>query len=150
MDFRDERREPYPWANLASSLDGRKVAGLADALQGVQSGVVRIPLLVRGFRRQAAKQLLRQRGSGIIPELQAWFKEVQLTYTDREQVALEVLWCHQTARQINSELLQHLLESLDPGIRSAAVRVLSHWKYELPWSLNGSINSSPMHTARPT
>ena len=45
---------------------------------------------------------------------------------------LEALWCFQTARSLQPQLLESLLQSTDGRIRAAAVRVLSHWKYELP------------------
>ena len=88
-----------------------------------------------GVERQNAKQILRQRGPQIAAELQSWLQQVQLTDAERERVQLEALWCFQTARSVQPALLKGLLQSTDGRIRAAAVRVLSHWKFLLPDSL---------------
>jgi putative heme-binding domain-containing protein len=134
VDFRDERRDHthgriwrVNWKGAPQRefrpMSTRTNAELFESLRSND-----------GVERQNAKQLLRQRGAGIIPELTAWLTATTLNEAERDAVHLEVLWCHQTARVINADLLESLLKSTDARIRAAAVRVLSHWKYELPQS----------------
>ena len=135
VDFRDERRDrthgriwrvtwkgapKRPWRKL-SDLPTQELFELLRSADGVE--------------RQSAKQLLRQRGPGVAEELTAWLQRTALTAAERERVQLEALWCYQTARSVQPELLKGLLASEDGRVRAAAVRVLSHWKYLIPDSL---------------
>ena len=83
------------------------------------------------FRRQAAKQVLRQRGQSVATELREWLTSVPAT-PDNEHVRLEALWCFQAARVVDAKLLAELLQAQDGRVRAAAVRVLSHWKDQRP------------------
>ncbi len=132
VDFRDERRDHthgriwrVTWKGAPKRefkpVSTRSNAELFEALRSDD-----------GVERQSAKQILRQRGPEIATELNQWLKTVQLTAEERDNVRLEALWCFQTARSLQPELLESLLQSSDGRIRAAAVRVLSHWKYQMP------------------
>ncbi|RLT02822.1 MAG: sorbosone dehydrogenase [Planctomycetota bacterium] len=132
VDFRDERRDHthgriwrVTWKGAPQRefkpVSTRTNPELFDALRSND-----------GVERQSAKQILRQRGPEIAAELEAWLKTVELSDEERDHVHLEALWCFQTARSLQPQLLESLLQSPDGRIRAAAVRVLSHWKYELP------------------
>lgn len=84
------------------------------------------------FRRQAAHNVLRQRGPEITEDLKSWLAGSVPVNADTEQLRLEALWCFQAARAVNDDLLQSLLNAEDGRVRAAAVRVLSHWKYAVP------------------
>lgn len=135
VDFRDERRDRthgriwrVVWKGAPKRpfrpMSTRSTPELFEALRSDD-----------GVERQNAKQILRQRGPQIADELQSWLQQVQLTDAERERVQLEALWCFQTARSVQPALLKGLLQSTDGRIRAAAVRVLSHWKFLLPDSL---------------
>ena len=135
VDFRDERRDRthgriwrVVWKGAPKRpfrpMSTRSNPELFEALRSDD-----------GVERQNAKQILRQRGPQIADELTAWLQQVQLTDEERERVQLEALWCYQTARSVQPTLLKQLLQSQDGRIRSAAVRVLSHWKFMIPESL---------------
>ena len=132
VDFRDERRDHthgriwrVTWKGAPKRefkpVSTRSNTELFEALRSND-----------GVERQSAKQILRQRGPGIAAELELWLQSVELSEEERDHVHLEALWCFQTARSLQQQLLESLLQSADGRIRAAAVRVLSHWKYELP------------------
>ena len=81
------------------------------------------------FRRQSAHQILRQRGQDVLSEVDAWQKSIPRN-KDTEQLRLEALWCYQSLRSFDASLLEELLKAEDGRVRAAAVRVLSHWRYE--------------------
>lgn len=135
VDFRDERRDRthgriwrVTWKGAPKReyrrMSNRSTAELFESLRSAD-----------GVERQSAKQLLRQQGPQVAKELTAWLESVQLSADERERVLLEALWCYQTARSVQPELLKTLLNSGDGRIRAAAVRVLSHWKFFIPDSL---------------
>jgi putative heme-binding domain-containing protein len=135
VDFRDERRDRthgriwrVTWKG-APKREFRKMSdrSTTDLFESLRS--------IDGVERQSAKQLLRQRGPKIATELTAWLGRTNLSDDERERVLLETLWCYQTARSVQPELLKSLLQSPDGRIRAAAVRVLSHWKFFIPDSL---------------
>jgi putative heme-binding domain-containing protein len=134
VDFRDERRDHthgriwrVTWKGAPrrdfKPVSTRSNTELFEALRSED-----------GIERQSAKQILRQRGPGIAAELEPWLKSVQLSDAECDHVKLEALWCFQTARSLQPELLESLLKSSDSRIRAAAVRVLSHWKYQISTS----------------
>ncbi len=132
MDFRDDRRDHTHgriWRVTWKGAPKREYRSMSDRTNSDLFESLRSD---DGIERQSAKQLLRQRGPEIATELQQWLRNVQLTEAERDNVLLEALWCFQTARQLQPELLKTLLESADGRIRAAAVRVLSHWKYLIP------------------
>ncbi|MFM7868237.1 MAG: HEAT repeat domain-containing protein, partial [Planctomycetaceae bacterium] len=135
VDFRDERRDRthgriwrVVWKGAPQRpfrpMSTRSTPELFEALRSDD-----------GVERQNAKQILRQRGPQVAGELTAWLQQVQLSDVERERVQLEALWCYQTARSVQPALLKQLLQSPDGRIRAAAVRVLSHWKFLIPDSL---------------
>ncbi|MEZ6039575.1 MAG: HEAT repeat domain-containing protein [Planctomycetaceae bacterium] len=129
VDFRDERRDHthgriwrIRWTGAKNSewkpVSGRSNRELFELLRSSDN-----------FQRQAAKQILRQRGETVIPELKEWLSTAELTDEERDHVHLESLWCIQAARQMDLSMLRQLLASPDGRIRAGAVRILSHWKY---------------------
>lgn len=134
VDFRDDRRDHthgriwrVRWTGAPATtwrpLSDRNNRELFEVLRSSD-----------GFQRQAAKQILRQRGAEVVTELRQWLQSVSLSDAERDAVRLEALWCIQAARMVDPQLLASLLDSQDGRIRAAAVRVLSHWKYQIPES----------------
>ena len=132
VDFRDERRDHTHgriWRVTWKGAPQREFKPVSTRSNSELFAALRSN---DGVERQSAKQILRQRGPGIAAELEPWLKTVGLSDEERDHVHLEALWCFQTARSLQPQLLESLLQSADGRIRAAAVRVLSHWKYELP------------------
>ena len=68
---------------------------------------------------------MRQRPrSEVVSELKEFEERDDLNAEDK----LEVLWAHQSINHVSEDLLKDLLSSKDHRIRSAAVRVVYHWK----------------------
>ncbi|MBL8819525.1 MAG: HEAT repeat domain-containing protein [Planctomyces sp.] len=134
VDFRDERRDHTHGRIWRVRWTGAKTSGWPMLSKASNVELFESLRSDDGFRRQAAKQLLRQRGTGIISELRTWLDMVQLTQEERDHVHLEAAWCFQAARVVDEELLNELLASEDAKIRAAGVRLLSHWKYQIPSS----------------
>ena len=132
VDFRDERRDHTHGRIWRVKWTGAPSAAWKPVSDRSNNELFELLRSADGFQRQAAKQMLRQRGQAIVPELKQWLTEVQLTGDERDHVRLEALWCIQAARLVDVSLLEELLSSRDGRIRAAAVRVLSHWKYFVP------------------
>lgn len=131
VDFRDPRRDHthgriwrVRWTG-APQRERLNIAALPD------SEVLALLRSDDNFRRQAAKQIVRQRGHSILPALKAWHSSIPVT-EETEHLRLEALWCYQALRMKNPALLRELLQAKDGRVRAAAVRVLSHWKHSIP------------------
>jgi putative heme-binding domain-containing protein len=134
VDFRDDRRDHTHGRIWRVRWTGAKKTGWTAISQLANTDLFETLRSADSFQRQAARQMLRMRGQAIVPELQAWLNRANLTDAEREPVQLEALWCIQASRLTDAVLLKKLLDSKDGRIRAAAVRVLSHWKYEIPQS----------------
>ncbi len=131
VDFRDPRRDHTHGRIWRVSWKGAKPRKHVDFTGLINQQLFEFLRSDDNFRRQAAKQVLRQRGKSVASELREWLTTVPAT-PDNEHVRLEALWCFQAARVVEADLLAKLLQAQDGRIRAAAVRVLSHWKYLLP------------------
>ncbi|MCP4788244.1 MAG: sorbosone dehydrogenase [Fuerstiella sp.] len=131
VDFRDPRRDHTHGRIWRVSWKGAKPRKPVDFAGLTNQQLFDFLRSNDNFRRQAAKQVLRQRGKSVASELREWLTSVPATL-ENEHVRLETLWCFQAARVVEADLLAELLRAHDGKIRAAAVRVLSHWKYQLP------------------
>lgn len=127
VDFRDPRRDHTHgriWRVTWKGAPQRKPLDIA-ALNNAQL----LDLLsdADGWRRQMAKQVLRERSDISQQDLDAW--RAQQQRTEHEQ--LETLWTSQAIRQPDLPALDTLLAAKDGRVRAAAVRVLSQWRHLL-------------------
>ncbi len=128
VDFRDPRRDHTRgriWRVTAKNrplverpkLVNAPVPALLDALKAPED-----------WTRQQAKRVLKERGpKDVIPPLTAWVKTLDPKTPEGDHQRLEALWTYQSLDIVEPDLLQKLLQSTDPRIRAAAVRVASHW-----------------------
>ena len=131
VDFRDPRRDHthgriwrVTWKGSKSPrVESPKSATTVKLLDRLKSA--------NRLERHTARRELKERGSEIEPALDKWLASIPVTAAT-EHLRLEALWCFQSLRIMNGELLQQLLKAADGRVRAAAVRVLSHWKYQLP------------------
>ncbi len=135
VDFRDERRDHTHGRIWRVRWTGAKSESWAPISPRSNTELFELLRSADGFQRQAARQILRQRGASIVSELRDWLNTVQVSDEEKDSLLLEALWCVQSARMVDQELLNKLLQSADGRIRAAAVRVLSHWKHQVPDSV---------------
>ncbi|MEZ6062418.1 MAG: HEAT repeat domain-containing protein [Planctomycetaceae bacterium] len=128
VDFRDPRRDHTHGRIWRVSWTGASDRGHVDLPSLSNEELFEQLRSPDNFRRQAAKQLLRQRDGDVAAELRTWLAKAN---PNAEHLKLEALWVFQAARQIEPELLSELLQAQSPEVRAAAVRVLSHWKYQI-------------------
>jgi len=130
VDFRDPRRDHthgriwrVTWRGAKKTrVTSPRTLAVADLLQRLES--------VDQWERHTARRELKERGAAILPELKKWLAGIAIDEST-EHLRLEALWCFQSQREVNAELLRQLLQATDGRVRAAAVRVLSHWKYLL-------------------
>jgi putative heme-binding domain-containing protein len=132
VDFRDPRRDHTHGRIWRVSWKGTKQRKHVDFAALTNQQLFEFLRSNDNFRRQAAKQVLRQRGEPVATELREWLTTNVRATPENEHLRLEALWCFQAARVVEADLLADLLQAKDGRIRAAAVRVLSHWKYQLP------------------
>lgn len=130
VDFRDPRRDHTHgriWRVTWNGAKNKRVTSPQD---------VATPKLLERLRsadiweRHTARRELKERGADVLPDLKHWLSEIPVDEST-EHLRLEALWCFQSQREINADLLRQLLAASDGRIRAAAVRVLSHWKYAI-------------------
>lgn len=80
------------------------------------------------LRYRVRTQLRQLPAETVIPALQKWIAALDVNDKDYEQNRLEALWLHQQFNRPNEALLNELLKSKDPQIRTAATRVLFYWR----------------------
>ena len=131
VDFRDERRDRTHGRIWRVTWKGAPKREFKPVSTRSNTELFETLRSDDGVERQSAKQILRQRGPEVAEELLEWMRTVKLSNEERDHVHLECLWCLQTARHVHPRLLNALLQSADGRIRAAAVRVLSHWKYQV-------------------
>lgn len=82
-------------------------------------------------RYRTKTQLRQLNESAVIPALEKWLDKLDKNDSLYEQHRLEGLWVYQQFHQPNKKLLDELLNSNDEHIRTAATRVLFHWRDDL-------------------
>ena len=136
VDFRDPRRDHTHGRIWRITAKGRKplvrpklvgsdVATLLNSLKSPES-----------FERQHAKRVLKELGADKVrPALEAWVRSLDPQDAQFEHHRLEGLWMYQSIDVANPGLLEAVLKSKSPQARAAGVRVIPHWKNDLPAAL---------------
>lgn len=128
VDFRDDRRDHTRgriWRVTAAGrplvprprLVGAGTTELLDALNAPED-----------WTRRQARRVLKERGAAAVaPALAAWIKQLDSHGPDFDHQLLEGLWTYQALDVVEPDLLGKLLDSHDPRVRAAAVRIVSLW-----------------------
>ena len=125
VDFRDPRRDHVHGRIWRVTHKNRQLSKFPKLINHQTASVVEHLRSPDGVTRHFAKRLLRQRPrSEVVLELKKFKERDDLSAVDK----LEVLWAHQSINHVSEDLLKDLLSSKDHRIRSAAVRVVYHWK----------------------
>ena len=125
VDFRDPRRDHVHGRIWRVTHKNRQLSKFPNLINDQTASVVEQLRSPDGVTRHFAKRQLRQRPrSEVLSELKKFEERDDLNAEDK----LEVLWAHQSINHVSEDLLKDLLSSKDHRIRSAAVRVVYHWK----------------------
>lgn len=127
VDFRDPRRDHTHGRIWRVSWKGAPKRDHLDISSLKNEELLALLSEDDNFRRQMARQVIRERADLVIEDTKNWQQSIPDT-DDAELTKLEALWVHQSLRQKDYALLRELLEANDPGVRAAAVRVLSQWR----------------------
>jgi putative heme-binding domain-containing protein len=85
------------------------------------------------YTRQQAKRVLAEKDpTEVFTAVQTYLAGLSANDPLVEHQKLEALWVCESIDHVNHELLEQLLQSPEPRVRAAAVRVLGHWHEELP------------------
>jgi putative heme-binding domain-containing protein len=132
VDFRDPRRDHTRGRIWRVTAKGRPLLPRPRLIGAVTESLLDELKAPEDLTRQQARRVLKEReGKGLAPDLARWVKNLNARSTDYDQDRLEALWMFQAIDVVNPELLAALLESKDPKIRAAAVRVASLWRSRL-------------------
>ena len=102
----------------APVIRGRPLADLLELLKSPE-----------GRTRELARGELRTRpAQEVVAALQKWMGQLDPKDPDTEHHLVEGLWVCQGLGEINSGLLNQLLNAKTPGARLAATQVLRHWQ----------------------
>ncbi|MBI2480278.1 MAG: dehydrogenase, partial [Planctomycetia bacterium] len=86
--------------------------------------------------RYRAKIELSARDSGqVIAATKKWLASLDKADADYEHHMMEALWVHQHHNVVDQALLERMLQSPEPRARTAATRVLCHWRDSIPNTL---------------
>ncbi|OJY85512.1 MAG: hypothetical protein BGP14_13650 [Sphingobacteriales bacterium 44-15] len=94
------------------------------------------------LRYRVRTQLRQLPAETVIPALQKWIAALDVNDKDYEQNRLEALWVYQQFNVPDEKLLDELLKSKDPHIRTAATRVLFYWRDAIKDAAPGLIRMS--------
>ncbi|HLU48191.1 MAG TPA: HEAT repeat domain-containing protein, partial [Planctomycetota bacterium] len=89
-----------------------------------------------GWNRHFAKRELAARDrNAVSTALGSWIGALAPSDPRHEHHLLEALWLRETLDEVDESLLRRLLEAEEPRARAAAVRVVAHWREQLPSAL---------------
>jgi putative heme-binding domain-containing protein len=133
VDFRDPRRDHVHGRIWRVTAKGRPLVKKPELVGAKISTLLEHLKAPEDWTRQNAKRVLKERGAKeVIPFLEAWIKLLDPKDAEYEHHLLEALWTYQSLDVVEPVLLNTLLNTRDHRVRSAAVRVLSHWHSRIP------------------
>lgn len=136
VDFRDPRRDHTHGRIWRVTAKGRKTVA-RPRLVGTDIGALLNSLKsAESYERQQARRVLKELGSVKVgPALASWVSALDPQDPQYEHQRLEALWMYQGLDIPNPPLLEAVLKSRTAQARAAGVRVVPHWKDQLPAAL---------------
>lgn len=132
VDFRDPRRDKTHGRIWRVVAKNRKLAPRPHLTNATIDDLLDAQTSPEGWTRHFARRVLAERPRReVLPKLKSW-----LGGQADDQIRLRGLWVYQTLDIPAPALLEELLNSSNPRVRAAAVRVLNHW---LDRDLQGSV-----------
>ncbi len=133
VDFRDPRRDKSHGRIWRVTAKGRPLAPRPKLVGATIPELLNHLKSPEDWTRHFAKRVLSDRGTKeVLPALAAWVKSLDPKDANYEHHRLEALWVYETLDVVEPNLLDQLLRSTEPHVRTAAVRTLSHWKSRIP------------------
>ena len=116
-------------------IAGQPIGALLDLLKSPNNRV----------RYRTRIELSNRDSQEVLAAVDRWLGELSPSESEYQHHLLEALWAQQQHHGVDEELLSKLLESPDPRVRAAAVRVLSSCGNELsdPLGMLGQTISDP-------
>lgn len=103
-------------------LEGKSIPELLEALKSEEN-----------WERLQAKLILKNKDEQEVKEaLGKWIETLDPSNPEYEHHLLEGLWLHQAIGAVNVPLLEKLLKANNPEAKAATIRVLVHWKEQIP------------------
>jgi putative heme-binding domain-containing protein len=122
VDFRDPRRDRWHGRIWRVTWDGGTPKKKVDLTTQTTAQLLDNLLSDDRFVRDQSRRVLIQNADEAMPQLKTW-----LAAQTNETALLQGLWLSQGLNKADHGLLKQLLSAKAPGVRSAAVRVLSDW-----------------------
>ncbi len=122
VDFRDARRDRWHGRIWRVSWKGAKKKENVDLTKASLSDLFNNLTSADRYTREQSQAQLVSRRDQTVSMLPKWTSSLT---TDEARLA--ALWLHESVDLANEDLLAKLLASKVDGVRTASVRVLSHW-----------------------
>ena len=122
VDFRDPRRDRWHGRIWRLTWDGAKPKKKVDLTKQTINQLLTNLLSDDRYTRDQSRRVLVERSKETAEQLPTW-----IAAQSSETALLQGLWLSQAIDKPNRELLERVLEAKNPGVRSAAVRVLGDW-----------------------
>jgi putative heme-binding domain-containing protein len=123
VDFRDPRRDKVHGRIWRVTFKNHPIAKKQNFQKLKNEALFNILLTDNQYDKRQARRVLHERKREILPDLKKWLAQ----HEENEIAQLEALWLHDAVDVVNATLLMLTLEANDARVRTAAMRVLSHW-----------------------
>ena len=129
VDFRDKRRDRVHGRIWRITAKGRPLVSPIDYASRSITQLIDLLRHDADWVRLNARQELKERDEAKVnTSLNTWLGSLDPSDPAFEHHRLEALWTYQTTTTRRStDLIYQTLESPDPRVRAAAIRVLYHW-----------------------
>ena len=122
VDFRDPRRDRWHGRIWRLTWDGATQKKKIDLTKQSTDQLLTNMLSDDRYTRDQSRRVLVERSQETATQLPTW-----IVAQSDETALLQGLWLSQAINQPNHELLERVLAAKNPGVRSAATRVLGDW-----------------------
>ena len=137
VDFRDPRRDHTHGRIWRITAKGRPTVPRPKLVGTAPAALLNSLKSPETYERQQAKRALKELGADKVrPALDAWVASLDPNDPQFEHHRLEGLWMYQSIDVPNAALLEAVLKSRTSQARAAGVRVIPHWKEQLPAAVN--------------
>ena len=136
VDFRDPRRDHTHGRIWRVTAKNRPLVQPPKLVEASDEALLDFLKMPEDWTRAQAKRVIKERGPRMLPVLAAWVHNLNPADPEFEHHRLEALWCYQSLRHVEPDLLRAVLHSSEPHARAAAVRVLGAWHADMPDALD--------------
>ncbi|MCA9431162.1 MAG: HEAT repeat domain-containing protein, partial [Candidatus Omnitrophica bacterium] len=137
VDFRDPRRDHEHGRIWRVTRKGQKPLAKPEIVGAPIPDLLEMLRAEEQWTRLHAKLELRERNpEEVLPVLEHWIGSLDPSDPQYDHLRLEGLWTLQNIRKTDPKLLENLLESKNPHVRAAAVRVVPQWRKDLSDPVN--------------